>query len=819
MNKNIKVERIALREWLAISFLMLLLTVGLASTNVLKRIDLSLYDRFMQANSVPARDDIIIVAIDDYSLAELGKWPFAREHHAALLRQLSAAKPLAIGIDVSFTEAEPVQANQANGDQQLADALSQNNVVVLPLSSESAGKGLSIVKPIPALASAARQLGHIHLELDQDGVARSVFLREGMNGEMWPQFALAMKDIGTKIAPGTETNLPGARAPAGDHAKDNPTLNNSTKNSSAKSSTAQNTQGIWQRDYQMHIPFYGNNGQFTSVPYVAVLRGEVPASFFKNKYVLVGPTAIGMADAYPTPVSGEDGNMAGIEIHANVLASLLDNRSIHFAANWQTSLYCFSAVLIALLGYLLLSPRIALVITVILFTGLLLISYVALREGVWLPPTAALFILIIAYPLWSWRRLEAAIRYLGEEFILLDNEPHLLPELQIDLDDEEKSRPLQDRLEQRIDAMQLAARRVRDLRQFVSDSLSSLPDATLVTTTDGNVLMSNQVAKDYFSSIGIPQVNDALAPYLFAKMSNPQAMDQTASNAFSWWHLLDLHQSKTMASGIEVVDPRSRDLLIKSAPCYSSSKELVGWIVSLIDITNIRAAERSRDETLHFISHDMRAPQASILALLELQQDSATALPQAEFLSRIEKASRITLGLADNFVQLARAESQDYRMEDTDFQDILLDATEEMWTLTRTKNIRISSQIPAGDYPVRVDRALMTRALTNLLSNAIKYSPPNTMISCSLEYERGLAEASVICSISDQGYGIARADQPKLFQRFQRFRNGEQPKNDGVGLGMVFVKAVIDRHHGQISFVSAPNEGTTFNIKLPAFSI
>ena len=817
MNKNIKVERIALREWLTISFLMLLLTAGLASTSVLKRIDLSLYDRFMQANSVPARDDIIIVAIDDYSLAELGKWPFAREHHAELLRQLSAAKPLAIGIDVSFTETEPTQANQTSGDHQLADALNQNNVVVLPLSSESAGKGLSIVKPIPILASAARQLGHIHLELDKDGVARSVFLREGMNGEMWPQFALAMKDIGTKIAPGTEINLPGARAPTSDRAKTS-VKDSTSSNNSAKAAT-RNTQGIWQRDYQMHIPFYGDNGQFISVPYVSVLRGEVPASFFKNKYVLVGPTAIGMADAYPTPVSGEEGNMAGIEIHANVLASLLDNRSIHFAASWQISLYCIFAVLIALLAYLFLSPRIALIVTVILFIGLLLISYVALREGVWLPPTAALFILIIAYPLWSWRRLEAAIRYLGEEFILLDNEPHLLPELRIDLDDEEESRPLQDRLEQRIDAMQLAARRVRDLRQFVSDSLSSLPDATLVTTTDGNVLMSNQVAKDYFSSIGIPQVNDALVPYLFAKMSNPQSMDQTASNAFSWWHLLDLYQSKTMASGIEVIDPRSRDMLIKSAPCYSSSKELVGWIVSLIDITNIRAAERSRDETLHFISHDMRAPQASILALLELQQDSATALPQAEFLSRIEKASRITLGLADNFVQLARAESQDYRMEDTDFQDILLDATEEMWTLTKAKNIRISCQIPAGDYPVRVDRALMTRALTNLLSNAIKYSPPNTVISCSLEYERGLTEASVTCAISDQGYGIARADQPKLFQRFQRFRNGEQPKNDGVGLGMVFVKAVIDRHHGQISFVSAPNEGTTFHIKLPAFSI
>jgi signal transduction histidine kinase len=63
-------------------------------------------------------------------------------------------------------------------------------------------------------------------------------------------------------------------------------------------------------------------------------------------------------------------------------------------------------------------------------------------------------------------------------------------------------------------------------------------------------------------------------------------------------------------------------------------------------------------------------------------------------MNRIERASRITLGLADNFVQLARAESQDYRFEEVDFQDMLIDATEEMWSLARSKKIRIRTEIP-----------------------------------------------------------------------------------------------------------------------------
>lgn len=792
---------IALREWLILSVLLAVFTLALASLNGLGRLDQTLYDRLLQANSRAARDDIIIVAIDDYSLAELGNWPWPRLRHAELIQRISAAQPVAIGMDILFAEAETVpsdglQNGDQDGDQKLAAALAASNKVVLPLVSHSAGQGLAPAPPLPLFANAARALGHIHLELDKDGVARSVFLQEGMGGVWWPHFALALRELGGAPAAG---QLSGARLPV-------------------ELRTAPSAQNVWQRDYQMHIPFYGGSGHFRSAPYVAVLRGEVPAEFFRNKYVLVGPTAVGMADSFTTPVSTNSGAISGIEINANVLASLLDGRSIRFAPAWQTMLVSLLPLLLAMLANLLLTPRAALIGTALLFGAVLLASYAAMRLDFWWPPAAALIALGLAYPLWSWRRLEAAITYLGEEFMLLDQEPHWLPE--IAPSESAPDQPLlQDKLELRMSAMRTAARRVRDLRQFVSDSLASLPDATLVTTVDGNVLLCNQAARAYFQSIGHPQIQDALLPYLFAKMSVPQGLDLPLNQGFSWWNLLDTGHSALMLKGIEVGDAKGRDLLIKSAPCYSGSKELCGWIVSVIDISAIRAAERSRDETLHFISHDMRSPQASILALLELQQDAQTALPQAEFLERIQKASLITLGLADNFVQLARAEAQTYRLEDMDFQDVLLDASEEMWSLARSKNIRITTHIPPGDYPVRIDRSLMTRALTNLLSNAIKYSPRDTVISCSLLYTSGMTDAHIMCTISDQGYGIARTDQSKIFQRFARFSDKQQSASDGVGLGMVFVKAVIERHHGQIDFISAPGQGTTFVIKLPAFSI
>jgi signal transduction histidine kinase len=372
-------------------------------------------------------------------------------------------------------------------------------------------------------------------------------------------------------------------------------------------------------------------------------------------------------------------------------------------------------------------------------------------------------------------------------------------------------------LGQHISAMKTAARRVRDLRQFVSDNLENLPDATLVTSIDGRILLANKHASDYYASIGFDDVRGLSVILLLQRLQSPQPVDQTTNLSFDWPQLLDRNRAPSLINGVAAQDHAGRDLLVKSGACYSASSLLTGWIISILDISTIRAIERSRDETLRFLSHDMRAPQASILALLELQHESASALPQQELFARIEKACRKTLGLADNFVQLARAESEEYRLEEVDFQDLLIDAADEMWSLTKSRHIDLEIDIADGEYPVNVDRALVTRALTNLISNAINYSPDHTSILCSLKSQQEGKQAQVVCTIRDHGYGIAEVDQGKLFQRFQRVDLPNQPRHDGVGLGLVFVKTVIERHQGDIRFSSTAGAGTTVVVSLPRY--
>lgn len=780
-------RRLTLREWFALFIGLLLLAAVLGWQNGLGRLDQSLYDLFLTTETQAPRDDIIIVAIDDYSLSQLGRWPWPRSIHADLINRLTQAGPRAMGLDVILSEDELLTDGSHNGDDKLAAALKKNGRVVLPVVMTNKGAGLTAGLPIPELAQSAAGLGHINLEHDSDGVVRSVFMREGQHQRWWPHFAASIAAIGQGKDLASVQAMRKPDSPAGDN---------------------------WQRRDEIHIPFKGSVGYFQSIPYVAVLRGEVPNQFFTGKYVLIGATALGMADSYPTPVSGSLGAMPGIEINAHILASVLDQEHIRIAPRWKTVLLNVLPVFMALIGYLLLSPRRSLLATSAWLIVTLSASYVALQFDLWIAPSAAIIVLIVSYPLWSWRRLEAAITYLDQEFTRLDREPHLLPE-----EPTTHAEEMTDVLDQRISAMRNAARRVRDLRQFVSDNLDNLPDITLVTDVDGRVMLANRHASEYYHSIGLENVNDISVLDLLWRLKSPQLVDPVANLSFTWSDLLDLGRTEELINGVSAEDHADRDLLVKSAPCYSAATLLTGWIVSIIDISNIRAAERSRDETLRFLSHDMRAPQASILALLELQSEESSALPQPEFFSRIEKASRKTLGLADNFVQLARAESHEYRLEEVDFQDLLLDATDEMWSLVTSKHIAISVKVTEGDYWVNVDRTLMTRALTNLLSNAINYSPENTAIVCSVwtQYEENFSH--VVCSIQDHGYGIAPADQDKLFQRFRRVDVPNQPRHEGVGLGLVFVKTVIERHHGDIHFSSVVGEGTTFTLTLPCAHI
>ncbi|MDA3154179.1 CHASE2 domain-containing protein [Pseudomonas aeruginosa] len=739
------------REWLLVSLLLLPLTAVLSLSSGLPLNNL-LYDRLRNLAPLAVDPRILVVAIDDRSLESLGRWPWPRSVHAELLDRLAAAGARSVLLDVIFSE----PSSNPDSDRQLARSLCRAGNVLLPLLRESVpryGEPPREIPPTAPLAGCAAGIGHINVEADSDGTVRSVYLREGPLGQPRPLLAWqAFADAGVMPMPGLDDmrNLPG-----------------------------------WQRDHAIRIPFIGADAGFPSVPYVSVLRGEVPDSLLRDRLVLVGATAPGLGDRYVTPLSASLGTTPGVEIQANILNGLLQQRTAVDLQPWLAALLSAASVAL-LLGLMLFRSRHALLLTLACAALALGLSWALLLNGWWWSPLASLVGLLLAYLIWSWRRLNAVLAYFGWELARLDREPKVLPERA------SPPRAGNDPLQNRIAALEQAVSRTRDSRRFMADGLEGLPVATLICDPQGQILLANRKARDLFGG----ELRGAELRQRLAELGHPSL----AGGARPTLETLE---------AIEFRDHRERDLRLDLARLLPvESETAIGWLVSLIDLSAERDAERQRATLLRFLSHDLRAPHSAILALLDVRPAEDEAGQQVY--RQIEQQVRRALGLTDAFVQLAKAESDAYRFEACMFTMLAMDAADQLWPLAQQKDIDLRRDWDDEQEPmVWADPGLLTRALFNLLENAVKYSPAGTVVSLSIRLEGDWLS----CRIVDQGKGIATAELPRLFSQYQRFASAEG--SAGLGLGLAMVKTVIDRHGGRIGCQSQVGQGTTFEIRLP----
>jgi CHASE2 domain-containing sensor protein/signal transduction histidine kinase len=711
--------------------------------DIFRRADNFVYDRFLRLGTQPPSDDIIIVAIDDESVHRLGRFPWPRQVHGQMLARLAAAKPRAILYDVLFVDPSP-------GDDRLAAGAAISHPIV-PLYMEIPGKNgaaVTVIPPVPELRAAGVEIGHANLSPDEDGVVRRVYLAEGMAPALWHHVAaLAACRAGHRAC-----DLKVKDGAGGGYLRADPFL----------------------------IPFGGSRQHFRTVPSAAVLAGSVPDVFFHDKIVLVGATATGLSDTYATPMSARGALMPGVEVNANIVQALMIGRGIAAAPIPARLAFALLPLWLLLAGFRFASPRFNLVLGGGLGALVLLISAGALNlGGVWVSPIAALVGLIVVYPLWGWRRLHATSVYMHEELERFRGDPDILLT---------GRSPGGDQVQSDIDLLQAAISRARDLQHFVTDTLKGLPDASLVLGIDGHVRMSNDRSRLLLGEVEGAHFADILADFGRSEIKRgaPPGPDSTPA---------------------EITDELGRVFDVRWSPVHTRSGELAAWVLRLADLTELRTATRQREEALQLLTHDMRSPQASIIAALSQAEDQI-APPLSK---RIESYARRTLALADGFVQLARAEAQPLAPEELNLADMVLDAVDDQWPLSSQKQIRIETEGCDDELLVRGDRALLTRAIINLVGNAIKYSPENSIVRCRLAREDGEA----VVTVRDLGSGLTDDQIAALFQPFRQVGGGTV---DGVGLGLAFVRSVASRHGGSVACRSEPGEGSCFEVRLPAIA-
>ncbi|WP_076417080.1 EAL domain-containing protein [Colwellia sp. UCD-KL20] len=284
-------------------------------TNEFNKFDTLIYDFLLSNNPPVVEKNAVIIAIDDKSINEIGRWPWSRDVHATLLNTLETSKAKAIGFDILFTEADkehPVR------DTNFATAIEKNNNVVLAIAPLAPQKSItSELIPFSILADKSAALGHVDLEVDGDGFVRSLYLFAGWKESKWPSFSLALARLAKPDKTFETTTL---------------TIGN-----------------YWTRRQPILIPYTSTSGSIPIYSYIDVLNKNVDINNFKNKVVIVGLTATGLSERFTTPFSSNHQNMTGVEINAHIVNGLINDKFILKTEPWISHSIKFVIILLSLL--------------------------------------------------------------------------------------------------------------------------------------------------------------------------------------------------------------------------------------------------------------------------------------------------------------------------------------------------------------------------------------------------------------------------------------------------------------------------------------
>jgi PAS domain S-box-containing protein len=246
-----------------------------------------------------------------------------------------------------------------------------------------------------------------------------------------------------------------------------------------------------------------------------------------------------------------------------------------------------------------------------------------------------------------------------------------------------------------------------------------------------------------------------------------------------------------------------------------ASGEKIG-LLTLVDITKQKKAEDAKSEFVSLASHQLRTPIAGMkwsAELLLMDNPDSLSARQHKYIDRLLISIKRMALLVDDFLRVSRFELGTFQPEysQVSLVDVIEDVMDEQSTRVRQKNIEVKTFFDKSVGEIRTDINLLRMIVTNIYSNATKYTREEGTIHVGFDRN----DDEVVISIADNGMGIPAEDQGEIFSKLFRASNAVRGVPDGTGLGLYIVKEAVAVLKGNITFTTAENVGTTFEVTLP----
>lgn len=255
------------------------------------------------------------------------------------------------------------------------------------------------------------------------------------------------------------------------------------------------------------------------------------------------------------------------------------------------------------------------------------------------------------------------------------------------------------------------------------------------------------------------------------------------------------------------------DVSLTISPVIDLSGRIIGISKIARDITDKKQEEQRRNDFIAIVSHELKTPLTSMRSYVQIALKNAVERADAfseKMLIRAETQTHKMASLIQDFLDLSRLEEAKMTLHVSNFslRELVEEVLSDTMVLSSSHHIEYE---PCPEIRIGADREKLGQVITNLLGNAIKYSPEGTTVKIRCELER----KNIIFSVTDQGRGIAKADQARLFERFYRVNDQQQYHVPGFGIGLYLVSEIIKLHGGEVGVQSEVGKGSTFSFVLP----